>query len=131
MIVVDTNVIACLYLPGAQTAAARRSLLADPDWVAPYLWRSELRNVLATYLRGGHIALPEAESVMAEAERTMMDAEFDVDSAEVLALALESGASAYDCEYVALARRLKIKVLTSDRALLRRFPGDTVDLADA
>jgi predicted nucleic acid-binding protein len=37
VIVVDTNVIAYLFLPGEQTAAARRTLQRDPRWAAPLL----------------------------------------------------------------------------------------------
>lgn len=51
MIVVDTNVLAYLYLPGEYTAAAEALLAHDPDWAAPVLWRSEFRNILAGYLR--------------------------------------------------------------------------------
>lgn len=51
MIVVDTNIITYLYLPTEYTALAERLLEQDPDWIAPSLWRSELRNVLAHYLR--------------------------------------------------------------------------------
>ena len=51
MIVVDTNVIAYLFLPGEYTPLAERLLQKDPDWVAPVLWRSELRNVFALYVR--------------------------------------------------------------------------------
>lgn len=47
MIVVDSNVIAYLYLQGEHTAAAERLLLHEPDWAAPALWRSEFRNILA------------------------------------------------------------------------------------
>ena len=53
MIVVDTNVIAYLLIPGQHTAAARGTLARDAEWAAPLLWRSELRNVLALYLRKG------------------------------------------------------------------------------
>jgi predicted nucleic acid-binding protein len=51
MIVVDSNVLAYLYLPGECTEAAEALLGNDPEWAAPILWRSEFRNILAGYLR--------------------------------------------------------------------------------
>ena len=51
MVVVDTNVIAALYLPNENSVLAETLLLQDANWAAPALWRSELRNVLALYLR--------------------------------------------------------------------------------
>ncbi len=47
MIVVDTNVLASLYLPGEHTTAAEILLTRGPNWAAPILWRSEFRNILA------------------------------------------------------------------------------------
>lgn len=40
MIVVDSNILAYLYLPGDFTEQAERLLGENPDWVAPSLWRS-------------------------------------------------------------------------------------------
>ena len=51
MIVVDSNILAYLYLPGEFTAAAEALLEREPEWAAPPLWRSEFRNLLAGYLR--------------------------------------------------------------------------------
>ena len=51
MIVVDTNIIAYLYLPTEYTEGAESLLIREPIWSAPSLWRSEFRNVLALYLR--------------------------------------------------------------------------------
>jgi len=51
MIVVDSNILACLYLPGEFTEPAEVLFESDPDWAAPVLWRSEFRNILATYVR--------------------------------------------------------------------------------
>jgi len=51
VIVADTNLIAYLVMPSPYTEAAERLLVREPDWVAPTLWRSEFRNVLALYLR--------------------------------------------------------------------------------
>jgi len=41
---------------------------------------------------------------------------------EVFRLALESGCSAYDCEFVAVALDLEIPFVTADRQVLRAFP---------
>jgi len=106
MIVVDTNVIAYLYLAGGRSAQAEGVLKKDADWMAPSLWRSELRNVLALYLRKGHLALADAQAIMERAERFMEGGEYQVPSGSVLALAEASGCTAYDCEFVALAQDL-------------------------
>ena len=86
MIVVDTNVIAYLYLPSECTAAAEALLEHDPDWAAPVLWRSEFRNILAGYLHRKTITFEQAVSLQAEAEDLLQGAEFDTDSRAVLEL---------------------------------------------
>jgi predicted nucleic acid-binding protein len=129
VIVVDTSVVAYLFLPGDHTEAARAALAVDAAWAAPLLWRSEFRNVLALYLREGHLALAAALRVQAAAEGMLAGREYAVDSAAVLRLAATSGRSAYDCEFVALAQALAIPLVTSDRQLLARFPEMTVALS--
>ncbi|MBL0943242.1 MAG: type II toxin-antitoxin system VapC family toxin [Hydrogenophaga sp.] len=129
MIVVDTNVIAYLYLPGPYTAAAEALLLTDVDWAAPVLWRSELRNILSTYLRKSLLALEDAYRIQREAEALMADREYEVDSLDVLQLAQSSGCSAYDCEFVVLARRLGTALITQDAKLRQAFADDTRALA--
>jgi predicted nucleic acid-binding protein len=121
VIVVDTNVIAYLLLPGDQTAAARRTLQRDPRWAAPLLWRSELRNVLATAMRRGHLALTDARDVMETAGDLMVGGEFEVASDAVLRLAARSNCSAYDCEFVALAQELGVVLVTSDQQIVAEF----------
>lgn len=122
MIVVDTNVLAYLWLPGERTAAARDLLEEDDGWVAPRLWRSEMRNILATYVRTGKIALKNALEVAASVEEQMLDSELDVETETVLRLAGRSGCSAYDCEFVALAEALEVSFVTADRRLAAAFP---------
>jgi predicted nucleic acid-binding protein len=122
MIVVDTNVLAYLYLPGEYTAAAEILLESDPDWAAPILWRSEYRNILAGYLRRKDITFEQAASLQLEAENLLADSEFEVESRSVLELVRDSDCSAYDCEFVALAIKLDTKLFTMDKKLLRAFP---------
>ncbi len=122
MIVVDTNVLAYLWLPGERTAAARALLEEDGAWVAPRLWRSEMRNILATYVRAGKLTLKRALEVAAAVEEQMRDSELDVETDGVLALASRSGCTAYDCEFVALAQVLETRLVTADRKLAAAFP---------
>lgn len=129
MIVVDSNVLAHLYLPGGYTAAAEALLEADPDWAAPILWRSEFRNILAGYMRRKAISFEQANSLQREAESLLEGAEFEVESSAVLELVRDSDCSAYDCEFIALAMKLDTKLVTMDKKLLRAFPKRAVALS--
>ena len=129
MIVVDSNILAYLYLPGDKTAAAEALLEQDPEWAAPVLWRSEFRNILAWYMRRKTITFDQACSLQSEAESLLAGAEFEMDSSSVLELVRDSDCSAYDCEFIALAIRLNTKLVTVDKKLLREFPTRAVVLA--
>lgn len=122
MIVADTNVIAYLLLPGGRQAAVRAAFRKDPDWRAPSLWRSEFCNVLALMMRQKGLGMSDALDLMEKAERLLGQAEYRVPSAQVLDLAARSGCTAYDCEFVALARELGVPLLTADKAVLKAFP---------
>lgn len=122
MIVVDSNVLAYLYLPGEFTAAAEALLARDPEWAAPLLWRSEFRNILAGCLRRKTLSFEQVCAIQTEAESLMDGFEFPVDSLEVMALVNRSDCSAYDCEFVALAQRLQTSLITMDKKILKAFP---------
>jgi len=102
VIVVDSNVIGYLHIPGERSDDADLALRKDPHWVATKL-------------------MDEALQLMAGHER-------DVDSARVLGLAAESGCSAYDCEFVSLAKDLRVALVTVDKQILSRFPDTAVAL---
>lgn len=129
MIVVDSNIIAYLYLPGVFSTAAEKLLNDEPEWAAPVLWRSELRNILTGYFRRGDLTLAQAMAIQAEAEALMAGNEFDVESDAVFELVQASNCSAYDCEFIALARMLGAKLVTMDGKLLKAFPDKAVALA--
>ena len=122
MIVVDTNVIAYLLLPGDHSGGATQAFQKDAEWCAPFLWRSAFRSILATYIQSKRLAIADAFEVMDAAEDLMTGGEYDVRSTDVLRLAAESRCSAYDCEYVALAMDLRVPLLTTDKQLLKTFP---------
>jgi predicted nucleic acid-binding protein len=125
MIIVDSNIVAYLYLPGAHTERVESLLSHDSDWAAPILWRCEFRNILTGYLRQKMLSFDHAIKIQREAESLLLGAEYEIESERVLALARDSTCSAYDCEFVALAMKLNSRLVTMDRALLRAFPDYT------
>jgi predicted nucleic acid-binding protein len=131
VIVVDTNILAYLYLPGDQTAHAEALLEQSPEWAAPVLWRSEFRNILAGYIRRKSMTFEQACSLQDEAESLLAGSEFEVDSRAVLELVRDSNCSAYDCEFVALSMKLNTRLVTADKKLLEGFPTRTVALSAA
>ncbi len=60
--------------------------------------------------------------ILEQAEGLMADNEYEVSSAQVMQLVNNSNCSAYDCEFVALARYLNVPLITSDKKILREFP---------
>jgi len=128
MIVVDTNVIAYLFLTGEFSGRAEVALRVDSEWAVPLLWRSELRNVLALYLRKGVLTADDCLRIMQEAARLVEGREYTVSSDRVFEAVSVSGCSAYDCEFVALAEDLGVPLVTADTRILNDFPGLAVSL---
>ena len=131
MIVADVNLLAYLYLPGKFSELAEDLLLRDSDWAVPRLWRSEFSNILATYMRQDLLSLDDALTIHRRAYALVSASEYDVPAAEVLRLAKASGCSAYDCEYVALAEHLDVKLISGDAKLCKAFPGRVAAISDA
>jgi predicted nucleic acid-binding protein len=131
VIVVDTNVIAYLFLPGDFAPQAEAWLKLDRDWAAPILWRSELRNLLAGYLRRKQLTFEAVREIQGEAEALLLGNEHDVDSQRVFDLVRDSDCSAYDCEFVSVGMRLGVKLLTADKKVLKAFPQHTIPFSAA
>lgn len=130
MIVADVNLVAYLLLGGPEQPAAQHVFKRDPHWAAPLLWRSEFRNVLAQYIRQRGLSLADAVRAHGLAEALLANREYMVQGDRVLAMAVGSTCSAYDCEYVALAEQLAVPLVTADRAVVRAFPNCAVSPED-
>jgi predicted nucleic acid-binding protein len=130
LIVVDTNVLAGVYFNGAHTGEIEAVTAKDPEWIAPYLWRYEFRNVLALYCRKKLLSLSEASLIALRAEIRMRNREYWAASGRVLEFAERSGCTAYDCEFVSVASDLEVPLVTLDKKVLRAFPSLAVSPAD-
>ena len=128
MIVADANLLLYLSVEGDLTPLAEAVLEFDPVWVAPVLWRSEVRSGLGKYLQHGLMGF---ESVMVSwhmAEEAVGGREYAVDARKVLELAQRSKCTAYDCEYISLAQDLEVPLVTTDKQVLKAFPPVAVSL---
>lgn len=118
MIVVDTSVMVRLVVGGPDGASAARLLLRDPEWAAPPVLLSELRNVLLGFVRQGSLILNQAKAMCDDAARVLGPRIFTVSSDRALDAALECGVAASDAEFVVLARELGVRLATADRSIL-------------
>ena len=129
MIVVDSSVIAYLLLPsrihrGSGSLAGARPGVGGAGAVA-----QRVPQHPGELLRRGLLTFEQACGVQREAEDLLAGAEHEVDSDSVLALARDSDCSAYDCEFVVLARRVGVLLVTMDKKLLKAFPSSALALA--
>ncbi len=129
MIVVDTNIISYLYLNSDYSFNAVQTFEKDPIWSVPLLWRSEFRNVLSFYIKRNILSLTEALDIFEKAEELLINNEYEINSMQVLSLFQSSGCSAYDCEFVNLAKDLDVMLITEDKKILKSFPEISVSMA--
>ncbi len=121
MIVVDTNIISYLYITGDRSQQSEDLLSSDSNCVAPILWRSEFRNVLAQYLRKNLLNIDEILLIIQQAEKLLTDHEYEISSAHIMQLVKSSQCSVYDCEFVALAQYLDVPLITTDKKFFANF----------
>ena len=129
MIVADVNLLVYLLIDGEFTPLAERALRRDRRWVAPRSHRAELLNVLATTVRAGVIRAGAFAPIWRRAYRTVATPA-DPDPFDVFQLSVESRIATYDCEYVAIARQRRLRLVTNDRPMRRAFPDVAVSLED-
>lgn len=122
MIVVDTNVMVHLIAEGSEGASATAIFERDGEWAAPRILMSEFRNTVLGMLRRGSITSDDAKVMSERAAGTLGERIMPVDSAQVLDAAIECRLTAYDAEFVALARTLGVPLVTLDGGILEGAP---------
>jgi len=129
LIVADTNLIAYHFIEGPLSQDAQRVRGRDADWYAPPQWQSEFLNVLWLSIRRAAISAAMADQAYVHAAtliRTTQRPHFRA----VLRLAVDSGCSPYDCEFVALAQATHVPLVTNDRKVLAAFPDVAVSIQE-
>jgi predicted nucleic acid-binding protein len=128
VIVVDTNVIHYCWVRGQNTEIAQAVRQKDPEWHAPILWRSELRNVLTAYLRRGMLTRAQIVGILSAADQALAEREHIIPDDLVLDVVESSALTAYDAEFVALATALSVQLVTADKGVLKAFPDRALNM---
>jgi predicted nucleic acid-binding protein len=128
MIVVDTNVMVYLLSGSSRGEDAARLLAEDPEWAAPPILLSEFRNVVVGLLRRGQLGEADALGMCEDAEAVLGDRVASAPASPVLDTAIRGELTAYDAEFVVLARRLGVPLVTGDQAVLNGAPDVAVPL---
>lgn len=131
VIVADANIVAALYFDSTATVDARRLLELDGDWVVPDLWRHEMLNIAANYAKFAQSGLAGVTTGWGQADAVFGARQQPVDMSAALALAAKYHISAYDAQYVALARKLGVHLVSLDKKLLAAVPGTAISLREA
>ncbi|MCH2155870.1 MAG: type II toxin-antitoxin system VapC family toxin [Opitutales bacterium] len=122
MIVVDTNVIAYLILPCKYTEAVERLRSTDDEWIAPDLWIHEMLSILVQNERHGQLESSDCMEILEDALALMKENTHTVAPEKTLRVATQTNCSAYDSQFIALARDFELKLYTFDRKVLRSCP---------
>lgn len=128
MIVADTNLVVYLLIPGENTNAAESIRKRDPRWISPPLFRYELLNVLAFYVRSDRLDRDDAVRLYRRGLAMVKIDDFTPDAVSVFNLSQSSGCSTYDLEFVALAMHRDVSLVTADQQIIRAFRDITTDL---
>ena len=131
MLVVDTNIIAPLYIRSAYTDGVHQLRRRDGLWRTDPFAIIEFSNVLATYQRARYLTTAEAQRCLAQADRFLRPHYVEVPHKAALELAIRHGVTAYDARFLALAQRLGLRLITEDNKLRAAAPALTQSLAEA
>jgi len=127
VIAVDTNLIVDLFLPTPHTQLARAIARRDNQWHAPLLWRSEFASVLWQHHRSSGLSRKAAVELHRAACAWMDGTEHIPSFDAVLDLAFGTGVTPYDCQFIAVAQGLGVRLLSHDQRLRQSFPDVALD----
>ena len=128
MIVVDTNITAYLYFDTSRTELAHAVYRKDRDWIAPVLWRHEFLNILVMNTREKGLSLNQALFIWEEALAKFAGSEIYADAEETLKVALSNKITAYDAQFIVLARQKAVPCVTEDKELLSKCPDTAITM---
>ncbi|PYK32961.1 MAG: hypothetical protein DME58_04755 [Verrucomicrobia bacterium] len=131
VLLVDTNVIAPLYVRSARSHSVAELFARDAVWRTEPLALIELSNVLVSYERAGYVTAARSRDCLRRAAAFLQPHLFRVSHEAALDTALRYRVTAYDARFLAAAQQLGRRLVTEDARLRAAAPGLTQSLAEA
>lgn len=128
MIVADANILIYLVRETTFTPLAREVYAKDSEWIAPELWEAEVLNGLMREVKAGSLDLESAIRVAQYAATILVGRVQKCERSAVLRIADDTGLTANDAYYVALARTYGVKLVTEDGKIIRTCPDVAVSM---
>ncbi|MBP6001878.1 MAG: type II toxin-antitoxin system VapC family toxin [Pyrinomonadaceae bacterium] len=115
-VVVDASVAIKWFLPEEHSAEAELLLAPACELIAPELTIAEFGNIVWKKIRCGNLRDSEATAIIDSFLRLGIEFQSNVDLLHAaVEVAIETGQSAYDCTYLALAIAKDCRFVTADR----------------
>jgi len=130
MIVADNTLLCHFFLQSDLRDIARQVREKDGEWIVPPLWKSEFANAIVKAYWACPDPLELYYRAWDSACAVMEPCERPVDFHEAVRLGAENHISAYDGQYVHLARKFGVPLITEDSKLQRKFPAFAVSMED-
>ena len=121
MIVIDTNILVYYLLDGYEKMGCYDLLRKIGKWYAPNLLITEFDNSLLLFLKQKIITEQECWSFHRVMRVITEDRFISVETSKILKLAIQSGLSIYDAEFVTVAIEHDLPLITHDKKILRLF----------
>ena len=131
MFVVDTNIIAALYVKGSYSEAVKQLHDRDQVWRTDPFALIELSNILATYERARYLTKALAKERLVDAQDFLRPHYFAVTHDAALEMAIRYRTTAYDARFLALADQLGHRLVTEDAKLRAAAPALTQSVSEA
>jgi predicted nucleic acid-binding protein len=118
--VVDASVVLKWFVPEVHSAAARRLLEHDHQYLAPDLVFAETTNAVWKKVLRGELSPADGQALVTDMETIAVETvPCRALAKDAYALATATGRSVYDAMYLALAVRLDTRMLTADERLAK------------
>ncbi len=130
MIVVDTNIIAYLFVRNDEFTPITKELYRkDRSWIAPSLWKFEFFNLLNLYRKRSLLAEEDMKDIYFKSLETVETVDL-VDLSFLYNVASTSDLTGYDAQFVALANEKNLSLITEDKRIRNEFSNIAVSIKD-